>query len=470
MSKCGLTCTLNRHGSGLYCRDRNHQREGAVLYCYPSTTSEDRQLKQVGLCEAIIKFSENFSTKPCESLHTQKARYIFFQPEPGYWFILILTVPSVVKSSQEGIQVTDYKNDDIQDNVFQSCLTRFYQRFILLNGKLEEMIDNKGLQDLRDALRKHLDKSLSKWDPNRAGINDIFFGLKLLPLQRQMFLRVQCFVNNLLITWGSVKHVLVLQGSKLIWSGVNQRDVQVLYDFVVREGIPPDFLEGGKHEKFNGIVLTCFSFLTMPEVTGYNSDTENGHRKHCNMLVYKEKQTYVVMLVYADKSDFMREFCNKIEDYMKQNLVQLAKDLVDETKHSNEHSGGLQRIMSSGPFGLGSGIPAMPTSLIENTANNNVKYVYFNYLNLEEKVSPNCFQGQLEAYKLLADLKDDLSKNDDHGEVVAKMESDTWIVAKVSNRREYYGMWSNKNANILEIDEEMRKLTDVHLKHIYFQD
>ena len=30
---------------------------GKVLYCYPAAISQDRQLKQVGLCEAIIKFA-----------------------------------------------------------------------------------------------------------------------------------------------------------------------------------------------------------------------------------------------------------------------------------------------------------------------------------------------------------------------------------------------------------------------------
>lgn len=77
-----------------------------------------------------------------------------------------------------------------------------------------------------------------------------------------------------------------------------------------------------------------------------------------------------------------------------------------------------------------------------------------------------------------------------NGEIVVKMLGDCWIVAKVSNHREFYAIFNNKGSNLLEIEgkhdlmafvegkfrkfdfciDELKKLTDVTLNNIFFQD
>jgi hypothetical protein len=44
------------------------------------------------------------------------------------------------------------------------------------------------------------------------------------------------------------------------------------------------------------------------------------------------------------------------------------------------------------------------------------------------------------------------SRMNENGEIIAKMLSDNWIVAKVSNRREFYAIFNQKNSNLLEVD------------------
>ena len=34
-------------------------------------------------------FSRTFTEKPCQSLHTQKSRQIFYQPEPDFWMVMV---------------------------------------------------------------------------------------------------------------------------------------------------------------------------------------------------------------------------------------------------------------------------------------------------------------------------------------------------------------------------------------------
>jgi len=140
-------------------------------------------------------------------------------------------------------------------------------------------------------------------------------------------------------------------------------------------------------------------------------------------------------------------------------------------------------------------VPSLPGMLTAATADTppNTKYIYFNNLNFAEKVSAG-YQYDTESYKLLADLKRDLSRSNlicsvksmyfslmtsfifhnnrmnENGEIITKMVSDNWMVAKVSNKREFYAIFNQKNANLLEIDEEMRKLTETHLTNIFFQE
>ena len=64
----------------------------------------------------------------------------------------------MIKSSVEGIQVTDYQNDEVQDNVLQACLSCFYRQFVLRQGRLKSFYETQGLPNLKTALRKFFDK------------------------------------------------------------------------------------------------------------------------------------------------------------------------------------------------------------------------------------------------------------------------------------------------------------------------
>jgi len=45
-----------------------------------------------------------------------------------------------------------------------------------------------------------------------------------------------------------------------------------------------------------------------------------------------------------------------------------------------------------------------------------------------------------------------LDRMNENGEITAKMVTENWIVAKVSNKREFYAIFNQKNSNLLEID------------------
>ena len=61
-----------------------------ILYYTPDDVVENRKVRNIGLCEALVNFAKVFSLdKPCDYVHTQKAKQVFLEPEPGIWMVLV---------------------------------------------------------------------------------------------------------------------------------------------------------------------------------------------------------------------------------------------------------------------------------------------------------------------------------------------------------------------------------------------
>lgn len=66
------------------------QEQKNLLYYYPEDVPLDNKIKDIGLCEALVKFTKTFAAdKPCETLHTQKTRQLFLEVEENHWIILV---------------------------------------------------------------------------------------------------------------------------------------------------------------------------------------------------------------------------------------------------------------------------------------------------------------------------------------------------------------------------------------------
>lgn len=60
------------------------------MYYYPESENPDVKINNIGLCEALVQFAMTFNpSKQCESLHTQKERQVFYEPEKNFWFIMV---------------------------------------------------------------------------------------------------------------------------------------------------------------------------------------------------------------------------------------------------------------------------------------------------------------------------------------------------------------------------------------------
>ncbi|KAL8616518.1 vacuolar fusion protein ccz1 [Nucella lapillus] len=72
--------------------------------------------------------------------------------------------------------------------------------------------------------------------------------------------------------------------------------------------------------------------------------------------------------------------------------------------------------------------------------------------------------------RLLSDINADLTRSNHDGETIVKTTSDFWVVGKKSDSREFYVVINQKNANLIEINEEVKRLCTSHLNSVFFLD
>ena len=61
---------------------------------------------------------------------------------------------------------------------------------------------------------------------------DAFDGIQFLPLDKNTYLRVQCFINLTESTFPCIKYTVFLYNDHLVWSGLEQDDMRVLYKYL----------------------------------------------------------------------------------------------------------------------------------------------------------------------------------------------------------------------------------------------
>ena len=73
--------TLSKH------EDTEHEK---IIFYHPDSLELGMKQRNVGLAEAIVNFTRQFSPQQtAEFLHSQKKKYIFINPEPNFHMIMV---------------------------------------------------------------------------------------------------------------------------------------------------------------------------------------------------------------------------------------------------------------------------------------------------------------------------------------------------------------------------------------------
>lgn len=429
-----------------------------ILFYFPHSVPLDTKIKQIGLCEAIITFTATFTDHPCESLHTHKTRQLFFQAEPDFWTVMTLGVPSIEKTV-EGQTHTDYREEDIQDHVYRAVLQQTYHLYRLFNGTFQSTLTKCDVESLKQRLDHFFSKYLVTLRLNQVDIMTVFNGVQFLPLDKISYLRLQCFINQMEMIFPQIRYSVVLYNNHLVWSGLEQEDMRILYYYLTASLLPAiteqDFstaplVTSAEGSHFGRFILgppdlqneKNLGRISRVHLAGCDQEMEE-----CFLVVYRALGALMCLLIQGDQQlDF--DLFQKIDKFVGPQLSAIASDIAELTSRKNPSSTEMQ-----------------------------FKYVYFNRMNFAQKTSIHTSNGltpsvSSDVLRLIADIHNDLNTvtQVEDGETIVKTSNDSWIVGKKSDQREVYIIIHQKNANLIEINEEVKRLCSTHFNNIFFLD
>ncbi|ESO10135.1 hypothetical protein HELRODRAFT_185317 [Helobdella robusta] len=444
-----------------------------LLYFHPSSTSLDAKIKVIGLSEAIIRFMETFTESPCESLHTQKTRQLYFRPENDFWIVMTISIPTIQKITENGVKI-EYMDDHVIDKTYQAVLEKSYSMFKLFNGSISRILSHSDMEALKDRLEHFFNKYLPTLRLNQSDILDVFGGIHYLPLDRCVYLKTLSLVNRLEYEVKELKHTVILYNSRLVWTGIEQDDMKTLYHFLVTS-LYPAVMEQDFHPYTAAPSTTSSSssstsssttttkpglrvgkFILGPPDISNNHDLGQMPQVHlsngtllCNLAVYKIYDAVICLFIDGNVTPPFELFV-RLDRYFHDNMEELANEFAQYK---------IKRLVGA------------PTEA-------SIKYVYFNKANLAQKSCMHSWDGVVlnvspDVMRLVSAINLDInsaSETVEDCETVVKIANDCWVVGKRSDQREVYVIVNQKNANLIDINEEVNKLCATFFNDIFFLD
>ena len=370
---------------------------------------------------------------------------------------MVVRVPTTPRAGGEGAdgdagKAVEYATDDVQDMVLQAVLKQAYAMFVLFHGPLVELLAAQGREGLVASLDLFLTKYLATVEVDRADIIDAFDGIQFLPLDKNTYLKTQCFVNLVEATFEPIKHSVFLYRDMLVASGLEQEDMRVLYRYLVgglMSGEPAASAEGG--------AAAC-RFLIGPEDVEDRDNTPintpqlyvkepGGGTGELHLVIYQCNGVKVCFLVERAVARQLA-FYKRLSEFIKPHLLYL--DQVVREQQSRRSASALEL---------------------------EYRYLYFNHMNLAQKSSfmvlpkrpggPAVSSVAVEYIRYLTDMHESFSGLTCDSEIIVKTPNDCWLVGRKSDQREFFVILS-RGANLIEIADEIRRMSSEYFGKIFF--
>ncbi|XP_068633043.1 vacuolar fusion protein CCZ1 homolog [Battus philenor] len=420
-----------------------------ILFFHPSHITADARKIQVGLCEAVVKFMSTFSKEPCEALQTQTRRYIFFQPEKNYWMVLVVKIPYATKALTS---IGEKRGDMIQPSIMQNLLVTAYKMFRMFVGLFADISSEDIYTKCQQFFTPYiLSRSISN------DVTNVIQGINYLPLEKKSFFKVVCFIDLLEINFPDFRCVGFIYNEQLIWNGLAIDDMLILYQYLVQSLLPKQV-----EKEIQGGAVTAAQrhgrFITPSDGIHTNDDIErlikvylkledDIEAKQYNLVIYRTLSATICLAVEANNMLELEMF-KSLDAFIGPKLSSIASTISEQcTAH------------------------ALQNAHLANTDN---KFLYFNRLNLAFKTSApvNTLTPSTaikpEVLNIIAGIHSDKKSLGNYGEIIIKTLDEYWITGKSSNDREFYIVIQKKNANIIEIAEEVKQICEAQMKGIFF--
>ncbi|CAF4700724.1 unnamed protein product [Rotaria socialis] len=433
-----ISSNVNLNDYFIYCPslcEKEGQENRKILYYYPSDVDIDRQIRTVGYCEGLVKFTETFGfDDPCDSVHFQKTRLLFYKIENDICIAMSLHIP-VVERKKDDKFVTEYYDENINDRIMLPILKMSYRYFVLQHGTMSTTIQHGGVEELRVVLKQHFDKFIQHHVLSMirdATLDTSYIGIQFLPVEKKLYLKLQSILRRLELRFSSLKETLFLYKDQLIWSGLSQEDTSLVYSFFRLYYWP--------HVK---VLLNSSTTQYLTIDTNANPADELIISATPTSQIYQAfflgnpPMPYRVLVVNINLITIFSFFhddgdSTNIEDMNTQIVDALKKDLDTMLPHFEEH---LKKKYPS--------------------ADNTVRTVYYNKINMAYSSTVDWTREPVNSMAgIMNTLAEDMQWFHPSGEIMVKRENDPWIISKRSDMRELLFVVNQKNANLKEISEK----------------
>jgi len=357
---------------------------------------------------------------------------------------MIVRNPYISRTAKDGKITQQYFEYEVDDSVLQTIVRQSYKLFKLFNGPIRLMLEREGDPDIvRNKLQSFIPHFIASINFEQLDLFATLEGIQFLPVDKNVYLRIQSFINLTEDHFPKVQYAAFLYRDHLVWSGLEQDDMRVVYSYLTSplasaETIPSK-IESATPPKIRGRVgfvtgpddLNSTALITAPRVFV-------GNNQQYYLIVYELQEILSLFLV---EQSALQDYSlyQQLDAYIAPHLNFLAPILADHytRKHGNEDQ---------------------------------YRYVYFNHMNLAMKTSLKQKGSDLprETMKMLNEIHADFEKQPSvPSEVLIRTSSDRWLVGRKSDQREFYVFFDSKNANLLEINEDVRKLSGTYFNNIF---
>ncbi|XP_055310576.1 vacuolar fusion protein CCZ1 homolog [Sitodiplosis mosellana] len=456
------------------------EEKNKIMFYHPSENELDTKIKDIGLCEAIVKFTNTFTAdESVYCMRTQKTLQLFYKPEHDFWMMMILNAPSERKTRDDS-EYTEYRCEDAHEIVYREVLKQSYYMFRLFSGTFMDNLvgdnETQQVEHLINKLSKFYSKYVATLKTRNCDILDICRSIQYLPLNKFQFLRVHNFIQMIESTFVAIKHCIFLFNEQLVWSGINPSDLYSIYEYLTGLLFPKcsaDDVRGGSLTRnySNGLDAQYGAYLAGPTHQGDNCKKpptvyicNNGECQVYKMIVYNALSGTLCLFV-KDKSALTNDFYEELHAFIGPQLTNIASDIAENLTKDNGKTSSLICTSTSSSIG---------NANADESTTQTTKYLFFNELNFQHNGSVHLNQKLYkkkrsiprEIMNLLNDLYIQDANTSNSSEIIVKTLSDYWIVKRSTNWRHSFVIF-NKNATLLDIAEEANKIFDTHLNDVF---
>ena len=383
--------------------------------------------------------------------------------------VLVVSVPyqTVSKPNKEYLE---FYPDEINDDVFHNLLVQSYEMFkffcgpFIVNNEQNENINGEMIELIRRRAAHFFSRYVPTIKPNNANIHSVLRAVQFLTLESGTFLKVQTFVNRIENHFRDlIKHSIFLHQGNLVWSGLQQYETSLLYIYYNNVLLHQSRKEAEENKDVNNpftghrgrflagpinlrdTKISNLDSIRIPKIkVGPNLD-------EYHLIVYGALQSAVCLTV-PSHVDLTLDFFRRLDAFLGPTLTQLSADLM--IPYNNENT----------------------TNSVENDV---PKFIYYNAYNKALKTTLSTHNNKNEYLKVIEDLSTDLKASEKFSknmsftastEISVKVKNDQWVVGRLSDQRQVYVIITNKNANLIDISNQVEKLISSEFKKVCLLD